>query len=303
MGNANFEKRYSSYRNKSKQDMYAMRYFQYFYNLALTRFEWNGLPDEILPRYIEELLFWNGDAVFFHEEVIEKYGVMAVSLGGTLDTYSMPNRRFAYSHGYHAELDKTNSVLLRDSMSNYPLAEHIMMYSDSLANMRLTRDINIFAQRTPLTFAGTSDMQLSAKNLFKQYTDFVPFISVKDNVMDLDKLKVLNTGAPLVFNEITIAMRQEMVEALTLLGIDASDTTKKERMITDEVKGNTGEMEMNRNSALAVRLRACEQINKLFGLNLSVKFRSELKIVDEPELPEVPEDFMNPPEEQEETEV
>lgn len=275
-----FNRKKEEFKNKSKYDIMFNRYFMYLYNLAITRFEWVNLPTEIVPKRIEEILFWNGQALFLKEDVINMYGVFDVALSGNMDVHGVPNIRNAYGINYNKEFDKKNSVILYDSMSGYPLADYLMMYADSLANMRLTRDINIYAQRTPITFAGEKEQELTVRNLFKQYNDFIPFIAVKNGLTNLDNLKVLKTDAPIVFDKINVSMKQEIVSALTLMGIDATDTSKKERMISDETSGNNGECEMNRNSALAVRKRACEQINRIFGLELDVKFRSKIPLTE-----------------------
>ena len=47
-------------------------------------------------------------------------------------------------------------------------------------------------------------------------------------------------------------------------------------MISQEVNGNNGETEGQRNVSLDMRKRACDAINKLWGLNMSVEFNSEL---------------------------
>ena len=256
-----------------KYRAYYNRYFNMLHNLAISRFEWVNLPDEIPPIYIEEMLFWYGQTLFFREDVLDKFAVMKVCLGGTMDNYGIPNTRFAYSYNYQSYINKDESVIIWDNATMYPVADYARMYADSLANMRLTRDINIYAQRTPLTFAGTNQQRLTVKNLFKQYNDFVPFIEVKDGITNLDNLKVLNTGAPKVFDSIQILIKQEISAYCNLIGIDSIDGSKKERLVSQESLQDADMTYINRQSYLSLRERACEQINRLFGLNVSVKYR------------------------------
>ena len=181
---------------------YYIRYFNMLHEMIVNRFEWIGLPEEIPPRVLEDYLFWWGQAVFFKDDVLEKYATMKTNLGGTVDIYGVPNMRFAYAQQYFKTLGKNNSVIIWDSSVGYPSVDYVQMYAESLANMRMTRNLNIYAQRTPVIIAGSDNQRLSTKNLFKQYNDFVPFISVRDGVSNIDNIKVLNLNPPNVFVDI-----------------------------------------------------------------------------------------------------
>lgn len=251
---------------------YYIRYFNMLHEMIVNRFEWLGLPDEIPPRILEDYLFWWGQAVFFEDDVIEKFAIMKTNLGGTVDIYGVPNMRFAYAQQYFKTLNKANSVIVWDSATGYPSVDYVQMYAESLANMRLTRNLNIYAQRTPVVIAGSDNQRLSTKNLFKQYNDFVPFISVKDGISNVENMKVLNLNPPNVFGDLTTAMRQEIADFCVQFGINNIDGTKKERLITSEVEQDADLTLINRQSFLGVRKRACEQINRLFGLSVDVRY-------------------------------
>lgn len=210
--------------------------------------------------------------MFFEDDVLEKYAVMKTNMGGTVDIYGAPNMRFAYAQQYFKTLNKANSVIVWDSAIGYPSVDYVQMYAESLANMRMTRNLNIYAQRTPVIIAGSDNQRLSTKNLFKQYNDFVPFISVRDGVSNIDNIKVLNLNPPNVFGDITTAMRQEIADFCIQFGINNIDGTKKERLITSEIEQDADLTLINRQSFLGVRKRACEQINRLFGLSVDVRY-------------------------------
>ena len=46
-------------------------------------------------------------------------------------------------------------------------------------------------------------------------------------------------------------------------------------MVTDEVNSNDGQIEASRFNMLDARLEACKKINKMFGLDISCKFRND----------------------------
>lgn len=263
---------------KNKFEHYFVRYFYYLYNIAITRFKWVNLPSEIDPVFLENMLFYYGRGAFFKDDIADLFAVMKVNESGTMDIYDHGNQRFAYSINYQKELEKDNSVLLYDSMSEYPTADIISMHAYSLAQMRISRDINIIANRTPVVVAGSTEQALTSRNVIKQIIDGIPFIHLKKGIYGNENVQALKTDAPVLFNELNTAMRWEMSDALTYLGVDSFYSDKKERAVSGETSGNNGEVEMNRNSCLIRRKRSCEQINKLFGLNVDVEFRSEIPI-------------------------
>lgn len=270
--------------NKDKFEHYFIRYFYYLYNIAITRFKWINLPDEIDPVFLENMLFYYGKGAFFKDDIANLYAVMKVNESGEFDIYDHGEQRYAYAINYQIELTKDNSVLLYDSMCEYPSADILSMHAYSLAQMRISRDINIIANRTPVIVSSSTEQALTGRNIMKQIIDGIPFIHLKKGIYGNENLQALKTDAPVLFNDLNTAMRWEMSDALTYLGVDSFYSDKKERAVSGETSGNNGEVEMNRNSCLMRRKRSCEQINKLFGLNVDVEFRSEIPIFTESEV-------------------
>lgn len=265
-------------KNNNKYDAYFTRYFFYLMGLAISRFKWENLPDEIDPVFLERMLFDRGFGIFYKDNVTDLYAVMNGYTAGNLDIYGYGDMRFAYANQYVAELDKTNSVILHDNKTDYPTADIIAMHADALANMRLSRDVNLIANRTPVIVTSNSNMQLSARNVMKQIIDCIPFINLKKGGINMEDLKALKTDAPVLFPELDNAMRWEMAECCKYLGINAFTSDKKERLVSGEVSGEIGEIEIARNNALLPRQRAAEQINRVFGLNIKVSFDSKIPL-------------------------
>ena len=64
-----------------------------------------------------------------------------------------------------------------------------------------------------------------------------------------------------------------MNELLTFLGINNSNTDKKERLLVDEVNSNNDFILVNIDHMYDERKRAVEEINKKFNLNITVDKR------------------------------
>ena len=275
--------------DKRKFEHYFIRYFYYLYNIAITRFKWINLPEEIDPVFLENMLFYCGRGVFFKDDIAKLYAVMKVNEAGNFDVYGHTDDRYAYAINYQIDLTKKNSVMLYDSMSEYPTADIISMHAYSLAQMRISRDINIIANRTPVLVSSSGEQALTGRNVMKQIIDGIPFIHLKKGIYGNENLQALKTDAPVLFNDLNTAMRWEMSDALTYLGVDSFYSDKKERAVSGETSGNNGEVEMNRNSCLMRRKRSCEQINRLYGLDIDVEFRTEIPIFTEDVSRETPE--------------
>lgn len=264
-------------RVRLKKQKYAAMYFNYFYNIYLSRFTWT-LPEEIVPQALEDYLFWQGSALFTKNPTGNFYCVMKYSGYGMIDVYGFSEQRLATAMQYVEFRDKKDSVLLRDSYSGYPMAETINIFANNLADMRITRDINIMAMRTPYILTGSTEKVKTMNEIFNMVYSGIPYIPLDKQIVQKEDIDVLSVNASPIFSDLSNEMRKEIVSCLNMLGVYATYSTKKERQNNAESVGNAGEIEINRNAATDIRRRAAEQINRMFGLNVKVEFNSMLPL-------------------------
>ena len=253
------------------------QYYMRLMELSIAMFEWKNVPDEIDIRFLELILFSEGKAVFFKDEVLDEYLALQFTVNGRLNFYHIPIRRRAFAiNGYQRELDESNSVIIYNNMLHTPSKLDVEMMSRRLYDLDRASDVNAKAQKTPVLIQASDSQRLTMKNLYKQYEGNEPFI-FGNKALDIDGLKVLKTDAPYVADKLYDLKTKYWNEALTYLGISNTNITKKERMITDEVTRNMGGVIASRYSRLESRRKACEEINKLFGLDMWVDFREDLE--------------------------
>lgn len=262
--------------NKAKVGNYYT--FQQYYNrlteLSCVMFDWKNLPDTIDERFLELTLFRNGQAVFFKDEVIG-FVALPVATSGNFDLYNIPKRRRAYAtNGYNMELDDTNSVIIYNNYIHTNSVLDVRMFSERLTNIDRAIDVNINAQKTPVIIQSSEQQRLTMLNLYQQYEGNEPFI-FGDKNLDVNGLKVLQTGAPFVADKLRMEKTQLWNEALTYLGISNVNFQKKERLISDEVMRGQGGVIASRYSRLEMRRAACDKINAMFGLNISCEYRDD----------------------------
>lgn len=253
-----------------------LQYYNRLLELAINMYEWKNLPDTVDERFLELTLFSDGMAVFFRDEILGELCLQCM-IGGELDVYRIPIDRTAYAtNGYQMRLTNQNSVIIFNNYTHTNSMLDVEMYARRLYEIERTIDVNVKAQKTPLIVRATENQRLTMKNLYMQYDGNEPFI-FGDNNLDMDAIKVLPTNAPYVADKLNILKRQIWNEALTYLGIENSNTEKKERLVSDEVNSNLGGVAAQRFCRLNARRKAADQINKMFGLNIEVDFREEVK--------------------------
>nr|UVY52952.1 MAG: Connector [Bacteriophage sp.] len=256
-----------------------LQYVNRLTELSISMFDWKNLPDTIDARFLELALFNDGMAVFFKDEVMGYLGLQ-VMIGGTLDVYRIPITRTAFAqNGYQMKLDQSNSVIIFNNMLHTNSILDVQEMSKRLYEIQRTIDVNVIQQKTPKIITCTENQRLVMKNLYAQYMGNEPFI-FGDKNLDLSGIKTLDTTSPYVADKLYELKTQYWNEALTYLGISNVNTVKKERMISDEVQRNLGGTIASRYSRLFMRQQACEQINKMFGLNISVDYREDMQVLD-----------------------
>ena len=259
-------------------------YMQYAYRLmelSISMFEWKNLPEGIDERFLEMVLFTDGHAVFFKDDELGDYLALQCLINGKLNVYRIPiNRRAFAVNGYQKQLTDKDSVIIFNNMLHTNSWLDVKMFAKRLYNLDRIIDVNANAQKTPILIKGNEQQRLTLTNLYKEYDGNAPVIFA-DKSLDMNALQVLSTQAPYVADKIYQLKTQIWNEALTYLGISNVSFQKRERMVSDEVTRSQGGTVASRYSRLNARRQACEQINKMFGLNIECDFREDYQLSEE----------------------
>lgn len=253
-------------------------YYQYvdrLTQLAISRIIWHELPDTVDERYLELHLFTDGQMIYFNDEVIGNL-CLNCTMTGRFDVYGYPILRRAYSayNNYNKMLKPDNSVVIFNNLLRTNSILDVKMFALRLYNIDRTIDINVNAQKTPVLIVCDESERLTMQNVYKQWAGNEPVIKGDKN-LNVKGITVLKTDAPFVADKLYELKCNIWNEALTYLGISNITVNKKERLITDEVERNQGGVLANRYPFLNPREKAVEQINKMFGTNISVEYRED----------------------------
>lgn len=243
--------------------------------LALNMFEWDGLDElGIEERHIEEWLFSEGSCLVFNDSY---YGLMCLPCSGHgTNVYGDPTEYIATGVKYTKHVKAKDCVLVENNKLRMPTGKAILYFVNQLYNVVRTRDVNIATLKLPFIIPCSDKDLLTSKKLLKEVEENNWAVIVDKKIVDIENcIKVLPTGVKPFTAELTDQYHDIMNEALTYLGINNANTDKKERLITSEANANNQFIESCAQMFLEARQRACDNINEMFGTNLSVRLRNE----------------------------
>jgi hypothetical protein len=268
---------YNMIRGKTKTEdiniLTANDYFDRFQMIGLSLFEWHNLPETCNPRFLEMTLFSEGRAIFVIDPNLG-FLTLKVTPNGCVNHYNEYTSYEAYSNTYNTKTFYPNKdcVYIRNNYLEKPTSITTMLFASRIAEIQRTIDVNINAQKTPIFIRCDEKNRTTLETIYNQYQGNRPVILGGKDI-NLDGIKVFNTDAPYVTDKLQIQKHEMLNELMTFYGLQNANTQKKERLITDEVEANNEEIDIMAQTMLIARKEACNQINKLFDLNVSVTLR------------------------------
>lgn len=260
-------------------------YFEHFTAMGMNLFSYEGNAPEVLFKQIEKRLFFYGRAGV----VMRGNELVAVDASGFgEDVYNDPVQfNFVFGGGFP---DKSNTPEIRDININgvyanntftaYPTA----MIAEQYALMIAHCDISIISELVNSRFmdvlkasnnkaaeaAGKFHKDLYSGKL-SHITDVTEEIEINRSGRGVSRLRdYIDTKASL------------LKEFYALFGINKTNE-KRERMITDEVKDNQQLLQFNVKDMLNQREKMCDDIQRVFGVDIAVKCHIDIDADGTPE--------------------
>ena len=256
--------------------------------ICLSMFEWVNLPDSMNARFLEQCLYYQGQAALLYDKDYGYLNTMA-SDGGYINIYGLPTEIMCYSYRFNqrrslytvdtGEEKDRECILVLNNYDRVPTSYTISLFAYRLAEAQRTADVNIKAQRTPILITTDQKQFFTLKKMYEEYDGNTPAIFADKNVITPDALKAIKTDAPVVIKDIMDYKREIWNEFLTFMGI-SNLSEKRERMISNEIDSNNELVNLNLQALLIPRKEACKRFNEKYGLMgekaIDVKVRSDL---------------------------
>lgn len=268
-------------------------YIRILTELCANRFEWKGFPESVDVRFLEMQLIWRGLAVVYRDrDAGEIFAVQGSGAGHTnfMDQpvsftvigpdmnsktlSAVPTRRRGPG-GEPGERKDPQCVPIYPNFTRQPDLDIIYTYAGKFAKFDRSIEITADNMRKSKYINAPENERLSWMNILKQIGEGQDGIFGTSG-MDMAQIQTLDLGVdPLTLPNLQIAKSKIWNECMGYLGINNANQDKKERLVAAEVGANDEQVQAARNVALNERQNAAKKINKLFGLNVSVDFKSE----------------------------
>lgn len=254
--------------------------FSMLVSLAVNRFRWVGLPDTCDERFLEWQLHKCGMATICHQkELPDVWQSLICSPQGMFDVYGYPLqwRATGFGDATNYEVTKETGDICWYSRSRTNPWNALDIYAQKLTRYDRTEDINLSHQRKPWVFIAPQAQVNQLENLLKQVSGFEEYVlgdkGLGNLVNDLNKI---DTGVPLITEDLARSRLNVLNEALMFLGIPHLAFEKGERMIEDEARANTAPTNVMLLDCLGARRDFCKKMER-FGLELDVYFNEDLE--------------------------
>ena len=263
---------------ENRQMVLQNMYFRQLMGKCMSRFTWEGLPNDIDPRFIEKTIFSNGFSVFYFDTLLELFMSMPATPTGMLDIQDNPVRYVVTRNGvYSREVAANDCVTIWGNQTRISDLDIVRIYSERLALVDRTIEIDLLNERNPMIVACSNDQRQTITNVISKIYDGEPVVwgtesIAMDNLANTIGVFPLNqnAGAGAVSSIKHMESKAKIWgEALTMLGIMNVNSEKRERMVVEEASANSGQVLASREQFMKPRELACEQINARFGLNVS----------------------------------
>ena len=261
-------------------------YIRYMLSQTVEMFEYDGLPETIPQKELEILLQLNGFAIW--KEVKGKLYVFFGGLGGVLNEYYHPTRAIIsnpyLNYSADLEIDKDCVVSFNDKL-RYGLYPMFNKYASLMSECDISMRFALVNARIPyLINANDDNTKESVETVLKDIWDGSKF-GVILNKQLLDKNGVFTaefgkTGQSSIKD--LIELRQYIKSSWYLeLGIQSNYNMKRESLNSTETTMDEDVLLPLIDDMLEQRRNDLEKVNKMFGLNITVKLSSSWEKVRE----------------------
>ena len=239
--------------------------------LSLNMFRWEGLPETIESRHIENSLFNYGLCLIVNDKDLGfisvpcNYGAY-MNVNGVATEVITCGFNYIKTFKYMRE-DKDKCQLILNNDLAIGNEKYIFDYSQRMFEVENCIRVNINQQKFPWFVNTTPNNKKTMETMFQKVLNGEPYIlGSKDQIGNVE---VLTLNTPFIADKLNEYKYELEREVLSFHGLN-NNFEKKERLLVDEVNSNNDFIDRNVELMYRQRKLACEQMNKKFGWNVKV---------------------------------
>lgn len=269
---------------KDPLQLYREYHFTNLKNFLMNWIKWNGLPDSIDSRFFNDSLIMRGFCTGFKY----KDGNIYVTDGAIsgVDEYYRPTKFKSSNVKFLNEKRKIGedcAVCFNtyDYSSPYSMSTMLTIYANRLAHIDVSVDTSVMNSRVAVIPTVNDEKEaIRVANMMKRiYAGEPTVLSYRNSSFDGEKgidIFPIKSKDNIVVTELADARRNIMSDFYNELGIKNVAVDKKERTNLAEMDSNSDQLKIASEIFLEPRKRWCEEMNRIFGTNISVEFNKEV---------------------------
>ena len=279
------------FEGKPDKPLLLSSYVRYYLARLQSMFIYDGLPDSIPQKWLENLLLVNGSCVWIKngDDLI----VTHASIGGEPDVYYIPTKCNVVNPYVKEGVDRTytrdvDCVLMVNDTYAQGLLPMIKKYCSMLVENEITMSIADRLARATITISACDDntktnAELWLKRLLEGNLGIIgeaQFLAGnQDKALNINQL--VNVAATIT----DLIEYQQYIKASLYndLGLQSNYNMKRESINAGESQLNEDMLHPLIDNMLAERRAGLEKVNEMFGTNITVDFNSAWKINEEEE--------------------
>lgn len=272
---------YETLKPKVKKAVDTQEHFLNLFNTLLGMFEWSGLPDTLLPEWIETNMIFTGSC-----GVCEWHGDLYTGPGGYCGEIfnGLPTEYLITVVGIPDELKGKVGEKFAVGWNNATASPDFSLfkYANTLAEVDVSERLNVLFARLLRIPKVRNQREKDAieESVKALYNGNFLAVTSEDNLKkyidgQADELEFLDIADPEKINLLQYLnqYRDNIVKRFfQLYGQGMQNTAKLAQQTTDELHGSDGVSMILPLQRLAYRKKFAEEINKLFGTNITVDF-------------------------------
>ena len=244
-------------------------------NKSLTMFEWQNLPDTLPMVELEKMLQINGYAI------IAKYKGDVYAFNGGFsgqDAYNRPTQVIINNPALKLNTTYTineDCIVIKNDDMKQGLIKIYEYFGQRLIENQITMLMTDYNLRMPFTISSSDDQTTqSAKDYLNKIIDGSLGVIGEQKLFKSLSVTPTNSKQTATFSDLYGYQQFILAQLNNTIGLATNNNMKRERLTTNEIEINKNASYPLVDNMLRNRQQAVEQINKMFGLDITVGYSS-----------------------------